>query len=92
MIAQKVTGPRSGVSFWLDLGNHATGGQFVLGQPWNWKNKRSATRLRTVAELFPELIHGAFVNIAGSRVQPLAADAAVWRAVQRRGKRRVKGR
>src|SRR6202171_850757 len=130
MIAQKVTGPRSGVSFWLDLGNHATGGQFVLGQPWNWKNKRSATRLRTVAELFPELIdpsldndglpscsavealekqepfvnptlanhalallarlfrhgsityHGAFVNVAGSRVQPLAADPAVWRSLQ----------
>jgi len=53
VIAQKVTGPRSGVSLWLDLGNHATGGQFVLGQPWNWENKRSATRLRTVAELFP---------------------------------------
>ena len=56
MIAQKVAGPRSGVSFWLDLGNHATGGQFVLGQPWNWENKRSAARLRTVAELFPELV------------------------------------
>ena len=54
-IAEKVTG-RSGVFLWLDLGNHATGGQFVLGQPWNWRNKRSATRLRTVAELFPELI------------------------------------
>lgn len=140
VIAQKVTGTRSGVSFWLDLGNHATGGQFVLGQPWNWENKRSATRLRTVAELFPELVdpsldndglpscsavealerqepfvnptlanhalallarlfrhgsityHGAFVNVAGCRVQPLAADPAVWRALQRRGKRRVNGR
>ena len=98
------------------------GGQFVLGQPWNWVNRRSATRLRTVAELFPELIdasldedgqlscsavealerqepfvnqtlayhalallarlfqygsteyHGAFVNVAGSRVQPLLAE------------------
>ena len=55
-IAEKVTGRRSSVSYWLDLGNHSTGGQFVLGQPWNWRNKRSATRLRTVAELFPELI------------------------------------
>ncbi len=139
VIAQKVTGRRSDVSYWLDLGNHSTGGQFVLGQPWNWENKRSATRLRTVAELFPELVepsldndglpscstvealerqepfvnptlanhalallarlfrhgsiayHGAFVNVAGSRVQPLAADPAVWRALRRRGKRRVKG-
>jgi len=140
VIAQKVTGRRSDVSYWLDLGNHSTGGQFVLGQPWNWENKRSATRLRTVAELFPELVepsldndglpscstvealerqepfvnptlanhalallarlfrhgsityHGAFVNVAGSRVQPLAADPAVWRALQRRGKRHVKER
>ena len=139
VIAQKVTGRRSDVSYWLDLGNHSTGGQFVLGQPWNWENKRSATRLRTVAELFPELVepsldndglpscsavealelepfvnptlanhalallarlfrhgsityHGAFVNVAGSRVQPLGADPAVWLALQRRGKRRVKGR
>jgi PRTRC genetic system ThiF family protein len=138
VIAQKVTGRRSDVSYWLDLGNHSTGGQFVLGQPWNWENKRSATRLRTVTELFPELVepsldndglpscsavealerqepfvnptlanhalallarlfrhgsityHGAFVNVAGSRVQPLAADPVVWRALQRRGKRRIR--
>lgn len=137
VIAQKVTGRRSDASYWLDLGNHSTGGQFVLGQPWNWRNKHSASRLRTVAELFPELVepsgdndgspscsamealqkqepfvnptlanhalavlarlfrhgsisyHGAFVNVAGSRVQPLAADPVVWRALQRRGKRRV---
>jgi PRTRC genetic system ThiF family protein len=56
VIASKTTGHDTGVSYWLDLGNHATGGQFVLGQPWNWRNRRSATRLRTVAELFPELI------------------------------------
>ena len=135
VIAEKVTGQRSSVSYWLDLGNHSTGGQFVLGQPWNWQNKRSATRLRTVAELFPELTepshdndgqpscsavealerqepfvnptlanhalallatlfrrgsiahHGAFVNVAGSRVQPLAADRKVWRALRRRGRR-----
>jgi hypothetical protein len=35
--------------------------------------------------------HGAFVNVAGSRVQPLAADPAVWRALRRRGKRHAKG-
>jgi PRTRC genetic system ThiF family protein len=56
IIHSKVTGHQANTSYWLDLGNHATGGQFVLGQPWNWVNRRSATRLRTVAELFPELI------------------------------------
>ena len=56
VIHVKVTGHESDTSYWLDLGNHATGGQFVLGQPWNWRNCRSAMRLRTVAELFPELI------------------------------------
>lgn len=137
-IAEKVTGQRSSVCYWLDLGNHATGGQFVLGQPWNWVNRRSAARLRTVAELFPELTeasldndgqpscsviealerqepfvnstlanhslallarlfrhgsityHGAFVNVAGSRVQPLTGDPKVWRALRRRGTARGK--
>ena len=137
VIAEKVTGQRSSVSYWLDLGNHSTGGQFVLGQPWNWRNKRSSTRLRTVAELFPELVepsldddaqpscsavealerqepfvnpaiashalallarlfrhgsityHGAFVNVAGGRVQPLAVDPKLWRGMRRRG---LKGR
>lgn len=54
-IAARITGRESDVSYWLDLGNHATGGQFILGQPWNWRNRRSAARLRTIAELFPEL-------------------------------------
>ena len=62
IIAGKVTGLRSSVFYLLDLGNHATGGQFVLGQPWNWRNKRSATRLRTAAELFPELIDASLDN------------------------------
>jgi len=56
VIHVKVTGHQNDTTYWLDLGNHATGGQFVLGQPWNWRNRRSASRLRTVAELFPELI------------------------------------
>lgn len=136
-IAEKVTGQRSGVSYWLDLGNHSAGGQFVLGQPLNWVNKRAATRLRTAAELFPEVVepsldndgqpscsavealerqepfvnpalanhalallarlfrhgeithHGAFVNVAGSRVQPIGVDPALWNALRRRGKRRA---
>ena len=138
IIAEKVTG-RCSVSFWLDLGNHATGGQFVLGQPWNWQNKRSATRLRTVAELFPELVepsldndgqpscsaadalerqspfvnptlanhalallarllrygsvsyHGAFVNVAVGRVQPLAVNPKLWRGMRSRGQRHWSG-
>ena len=135
VIHSKLTGHQANTSYWLDLGNHATGGQFVLGQPWNWVNRRCATRLRTVAELFPELIdesldkdgqpscsavealerqepfvnptlayhalallaklfrhgsteyHGAFVNVAGSRVQPLLAEPQTWRALRRRGRR-----
>ena len=138
VIAEKVTG-RSSVFLWLDLGNHATGGQFVLGQPWNWRNKRSATRLRTVAELFPELVepsldddgqpscsavealerqspfvnptlanhalallerlfrqgsvgyHGAFVNVAEGRVQPMAVNPKLWRGMRRRGQRHWRG-
>ena len=56
LIRTKVTGWGSRVAYWLDLGNSADTGQFVLGQPLNACNRRSATRLRTAAELFPEII------------------------------------
>jgi PRTRC genetic system ThiF family protein len=42
--------------YWLDLGNTADGGQFVLGQPKNNRNRKTRGRLPTVAELFPEII------------------------------------
>jgi sulfur-carrier protein adenylyltransferase/sulfurtransferase len=48
----------SEVDYWLDLGNNADGGQFVLGEPLNRRNRRHRLRLRTVAELFPEVIQG----------------------------------
>jgi len=43
--------------YWLDLGNSAETGQFVLGQPANGKNQKMRGRLPTVAELFPEIIN-----------------------------------
>ncbi len=46
----------SEVDYWLDLGNNADSGQFVLGEPLNRKNRRHRLRLRTVSELFPEVI------------------------------------
>src|SRR6201987_900471 len=49
-------GPWSNVRYWLDLGNSASSGQFVLGQPMNRANKRAADRLRCVSELFPSII------------------------------------
>jgi sulfur-carrier protein adenylyltransferase/sulfurtransferase len=42
--------------YWLDLGNNADSGQFVLGQPANAKNCSREQRLPTVPELFPELV------------------------------------
>ncbi|HUZ96287.1 MAG TPA: PRTRC system ThiF family protein [Edaphobacter sp.] len=47
------SGPWRHVRYWLDLGNDASSGQFVLGQPLNDLNRKSRTRLRTVTELFP---------------------------------------
>ena len=41
--------------YWLDLGNNASSGQFVLGQPLNQRNRQKAGRLRTVNELYPEI-------------------------------------
>ena len=55
-IIAKSTAGLSGVGYWLDLGNSASSGQFVLGEPQNARNKRSRTRLRTVAELYPEVV------------------------------------
>ena len=46
----------STVSYWLDLGNNSDSGQFVLGEPMNERNRRSRLRLRTAAELFPEIV------------------------------------
>lgn len=46
----------SSVDYWLDVGNNADSGQFVLGEPLNETNRRSRTRLRTVAELYPEIV------------------------------------
>jgi PRTRC genetic system ThiF family protein len=55
-IAKGITGLRSQVSYYLDMGNGVDGGQFVLGQPLNSRNPRKTERLRTVAELFPEIV------------------------------------
>ena len=46
----------SEVDYWLDLGNNADSGQYVLGEPLNRRNRRHRLRLRTVSELFPEVI------------------------------------
>jgi PRTRC genetic system ThiF family protein len=43
-IAKSVAG-LSGTGYWLDIGNHATGGQFVLGEPQNARNKAVAIAL-----------------------------------------------
>jgi PRTRC genetic system ThiF family protein len=43
-------------TYWLDLGNNAASGQFILGQPLNARNHRKAERLRTVSELYPEIV------------------------------------
>jgi PRTRC genetic system ThiF family protein len=42
--------------YWLDIGNIADGGQFVLGQPENRRNKNTPDRLPTVADLYPEIV------------------------------------
>ncbi|MGB6688413.1 MAG: hypothetical protein WBE76_11275 [Terracidiphilus sp.] len=47
------------VTYWLDLGNNASSGQFVLGQPLNARNRRKAERLRTVSELYAEIADAA---------------------------------
>lgn len=56
-IHKAVTAKYARTSYWLDLGNAASHGQFVLGQPLNARNtKADPKRLRTAAELYPEII------------------------------------
>jgi PRTRC genetic system ThiF family protein len=56
VIERALTKTRNRTAYWLDLGNNAASGQFVLGQPLNARNRRKADRLRTVSELYPEII------------------------------------
>jgi PRTRC genetic system ThiF family protein len=56
IIARALTKTRNRTAYWLDLGNNAASGQFVLGQPLNARNRRKADRLRTVSELYPEIV------------------------------------
>lgn len=41
--------------FWLDTGNNADSGQFVLGEPLRPNRKERSTRLPCVDELFPQI-------------------------------------
>ena len=56
VIDQAVTRPMQRTTYWLDIGNNAASGQYILGQPLNSQNRRRATRLRTVSELYPEIV------------------------------------
>ena len=49
-------GPLHMNPYWLDLGNSAASGQFILGQPVLGIADMSPDRLPTVAELYPETV------------------------------------
>ena len=55
-------GKWSTVSYWLDLGNNADSGQFILGEPLNERNRRAKLRLRSEVELYPEIGDPTFDN------------------------------
>ncbi len=43
--------------YWLDLGNNASSGQFVLGEPLRPNRKGTSKRLPCVDELFPQIVN-----------------------------------
>ena len=55
VIDRSVCKKSSYITYWLDLGNNASSGQYVLGQPLNGRNRRKAERLRTITEFYPEI-------------------------------------
>lgn len=48
--------------YWLDTGNNADSGQFVLGEPLRLNRKDRPTRLPCVDELFPQITRSALDN------------------------------
>ncbi len=54
-IARGLTAGNNHTLYWLDIGNNANSGQYILGQPLNRVNRRKGERLRTAAELYPEI-------------------------------------
>lgn len=56
LIHELATDTVADLRYWLDLGNDAEEGQYVLGQPRNAVNRKLDPRLPTVAELYPELV------------------------------------
>ena len=61
-VIRDATNNYSSVDYWLDMGNNANSGQFILGEPLNQINRRARTRLRTVAEWFPEIVDASLDN------------------------------
>jgi PRTRC genetic system ThiF family protein len=53
---REAVGKSSRVSYLVDAGNNADSGQFIMGEPLNERNRRSRLRLRTAAELYPEIV------------------------------------
>jgi PRTRC genetic system ThiF family protein len=64
------------VSYWLDLGNNAESGQFILGEPLNERNRRAKLRLRSAPELFPEIVD---LNLANDGEPSCSAVEALER-------------
>lgn len=54
-IRDATSGPGE-IDYWLDVGNNADSGQFILGEPLNQVNRRSRTRLRCVSELYRVIV------------------------------------
>ena len=61
-VIRDATANYSSVDYWLDIGNNAGSGQFIFGEPLNQVNRRARTRLRTVAEWFPEIVDARLDN------------------------------
>lgn len=59
-IAKHLSERHGTTSYWLDLGNRASDGQVVLGQPKNSNNDKVALRLPTITELYPEILDPKF--------------------------------
>jgi PRTRC genetic system ThiF family protein len=58
-IQEVVTASWSTIRYWLDIGNNADTGQFVLGQPLNHLNSHKALRLRTIVDMYPDIANAA---------------------------------
>jgi hypothetical protein len=97
VIARALTKTRCRAAYWLDLGNNAASGQFVLGSAVEALDRQepfinqtlASSALAMLARLFRYRKlshHGGFFNAQSGQMSALPVDPQLWSKTKRRGR------